>query len=115
MGKFEWAETSIEQDLGGPVDARRGVILSRRRFVSLALYTSAAVVLSATRAAPVAGGAPGGALGHRPRGLHASRAVGGEATGANPVRHARSPASDLSQLAERLRKTGHVPLGCSPT
>lgn len=57
MGKFEWAETN-EQDLGGPVDARRGVILSRRRFVSLALYTSAAVVLSATRAAPIAAAAP---------------------------------------------------------
>ncbi len=54
MAKFEWPASSEEQDLGGPVDARRGVILSRRRFVSLALYTSAAVVLSATRAAPVA-------------------------------------------------------------
>lgn len=53
MPRFEWASPVGDLDLGGPVDARRGVILSRRRFVSLALYTSAAVVLSTARVAPV--------------------------------------------------------------
>lgn len=53
MKRFRWADHPDEQDIGGPVDARPGVILSRRRFVSLAIYTSAAVVLSGARATPV--------------------------------------------------------------
>lgn len=55
MSKFEWASSADDLDLGGPVDARHGVIMSRRRFVSLGLYTSAAVVLSAARVSPVTG------------------------------------------------------------
>lgn len=46
MGKFEWAHSPEIDDIGGPVDTRAGVHLSRRRFVSLALYTSAGVVLA---------------------------------------------------------------------
>jgi hypothetical protein len=58
MNRFQWADPLEEQDLGGPVDARPGVILSRRRFVSLALYTSAAVVLSGTLPMPVEAAPP---------------------------------------------------------
>lgn len=46
MPNSEWAPL-VSAHRGQPVDARPGPHLSRRRFVSLAMYTSAAVVLSA--------------------------------------------------------------------
>lgn len=52
MARFEWGPLprSVGQER---VDARLGVVLSRRRFVELALYTSVGVIL----AGPAAGAA----------------------------------------------------------
>jgi len=53
VDRFQWARSVGEPDIGGPIDGRAGRHLSRRRFVSLAMYTSAAIVLSGARALPV--------------------------------------------------------------
>ena len=58
VGRFQWAGPGEDDDIGGPVDARPGIHLSRRRFVSLALYTSAAVVLAGARPPGVAAASP---------------------------------------------------------
>lgn len=50
MARFEWGPvpSSVGQER---VDARPGVVLSRRRFVELALYTSVGVILTGPAAA----------------------------------------------------------------
>lgn len=52
MARFQWGPParSVEQER---VDTRPGVVLSRRRFVELALYTSVGVILTGPAAGAV--------------------------------------------------------------